>query len=34
METLYFKGTPCHTGGNVPVAGETAHDFTLTAADL
>lgn len=34
METLYFKGTPCHTSGNVPVAGENAPDFTLTAVDL
>ena len=34
METIYFKGTPCHTYGNIPVAGEKTPEFKLTAADL
>lgn len=34
METLYFKGTPCHTYGKVPVAGEKAPEFKLTDKNL
>lgn len=34
METLYFNGTPCHTYGQVPVAGEKAPDFKLTDKNL
>lgn len=34
METIYFKGTPCHTYGNVPAAGTKAPCFTLVNKDL
>lgn len=34
METIYFKGTPCHTYGNVPVAGEKAPEFKLVDKNL
>lgn len=34
METLYFKGNACHTGGMLPSVGEKAPDFTLVGADL
>lgn len=34
METIYFKGTPCHTYGSVPRAGEKAPNFTLVRPDL
>lgn len=34
METIFFKGTPCHTYGNVPVAGEKAPEFKLVDKDL
>lgn len=34
METIYFKGTPCHTYGNIPATGTQAPAFTLTGADL
>lgn len=34
METVYFKGTPCHTYGTMPVAGDKAPCFTLIDADL
>lgn len=34
METVYFKGTPCHTFGTVPAAGSDAPCFHLTAVDL
>lgn len=34
METIYFSGTPCHTYGNVPAAGDPAPDFKLTGTDL
>lgn len=34
METLYFNGTPCHTYGQIPVAGEKAPDFKLTDKNL
>lgn len=29
-----FKGTPCHTYGNLPAVGSQAPDFTLTTSDL
>lgn len=34
MNTVYFKGVPCHTYGTMPVAGETAGCFHLTGNDL
>lgn len=34
METVFFKGQPCHTYGNVPNVGETAPCYHLTGADL
>ena len=34
METVFFKGQPMHTCGNVPGVGETAPCFHLTGADL
>ena len=34
METIYFKGTPCHTYGFVPVAGAKAPVFNLVTKDL
>lgn len=34
METVYFKGTPVHTYGDVPVVGSKAPDFTLVTKDL
>lgn len=34
METIYFKGTPCHTYGNIPRAGSEAPCFNLTGKDL
>lgn len=34
METVYFKGNACHTGGMLPSVGEKAPDFTLVGADL
>ena len=34
METIYFKGTPCHTYGTVPAAGSDAPCFHLTGMDL
>lgn len=34
METVYFKGNPCHTYGSVPRPGEAAKDFELTGKDL
>lgn len=34
METIYFKGTPCRTYGNVPVAGEKAPEFKLVDKNL
>lgn len=34
METLYFKGTPCHTYGNVPAVGEKAPCFSLVTPEL
>lgn len=34
METILFKGTPCHTYGRIPVAGDKAPEFKLTDKDL
>ena len=34
METVFFKGTPCHTGGTLPGVGETAPCFHLAGPDL
>lgn len=34
METVYFKGTPVHTYGEVPEVGSKAPDFTLVTKDL
>lgn len=34
METVYFKGEPCHTCGTLPTVGETAPCFHLAGADL
>ncbi len=34
METVYFKGIPCHTYGNIPAVGSQAPAFTLTGKDL
>lgn len=34
METIYFKGTPCHTYGSVPQVGEKAPNFTFVTPEL
>lgn len=34
METVYFKGTPCHTYGSLPPVGDKAPCFNLVDADL
>ncbi len=34
MQTIYFKGTQCHTYGTLPAVGEDAPCFNLTGADL
>lgn len=34
METIFLKGTPCHTYGSLPAAGEKAPCFTLVDADM
>lgn len=34
METIYFKGQPCHTYGTIPRPGEKAPCFTLVRPDL
>ncbi|MBO5054637.1 MAG: thiol peroxidase [Muribaculaceae bacterium] len=34
MNTIYFKGTPCHTYGQFPQVGEKAHCFHLVSKDL
>lgn len=34
METIYFKGKPCHTYGTVPAVGEDAPYFHLAGPDL
>lgn len=34
METVYFKGNPCHTAGKLPQAGTKAPCFTLVTPEL
>ena len=34
METVYFKGEPCHTSGNVPEVGTKAPCFTIVTPAL
>lgn len=34
METIYFKGTPCHTYGTVPSVGDKAPVFALVTPEL
>ena len=34
MQTIYFKGEPCHTYGLPPMVGQPAPAFHLAAADL
>lgn len=34
MNTIYFKGTPCHTYGTLPAVGEKAHCFHLVDKSL
>ena len=34
METVYFKGEPCHTYGKVPAPGDKAPCFNLVSKDL
>lgn len=34
METVFFKGTPCHTYGSIPAVGTQAPCFNLTGKDL
>lgn len=34
METIYFKGTPCHTYGVMPSVGQEAPCFHLSGLDL
>lgn len=34
METVYFKGIPCHTYGTIPHAGAKAPCFTLVDPDM
>lgn len=34
METVYFKGEPCHTCGTMPTIGETAPCYHLSGVDL
>ncbi len=34
MDTVYFKGSPCHTFGQMPAAGSKAPSFNLAGADL
>lgn len=34
METVFFKGTPCHTYGNIPATGTDAPCFRLVTKDL
>ena len=34
METVFFKGTPCHTYGTMPSPGEKAPCFTLVDPDM
>ncbi len=34
MDTIYFKGTPCHTYGSIPRVGEKAPCYTLVSPEL
>ena len=34
METVYFKGDACHTGGTMPRVGSKAPEFTLVTPEL
>lgn len=34
METIYFKGTPCHTNGTMPRKGEKAPCFCFVTPEL
>ena len=34
MDTVYFKGTACHTFGQMPAVGSKAPSFNLAGADL
>lgn len=34
MNTIYFKGEPCHTYGSMPEVGEIASCYHLSGADL
>lgn len=34
MQTIFFKGTPCHTYGEIPAVGTKAPGFNLTGKDL
>ncbi|MCM1071744.1 MAG: thiol peroxidase [[Clostridium] fimetarium] len=34
METVYFKGTPCHTYGDVPSVGEKAACYNFVTPEL
>lgn len=34
MQTIFFKGTPCHTYGEIPAVGTEAPGFNLTGKDL
>ena len=34
METVYFSGKECHTGGNLPKVGDKAPDFKLVTPEL
>lgn len=34
MQTIYFKGTPVHTYGDIPAVGTQAPGFNLTSKDL
>ena len=34
METIYFKGTPCHTYGSIPTVGSVAPCYHLTSSSL
>lgn len=34
MQTIFFKGTPCHTYGEIPAVGTEAPGFDLTGKNL
>lgn len=34
MQTIHFKGQPCHTYGEIPRVGEKAHCYSLVKPDL